>query len=113
MKPSSVYAFCGSERVGCFFIVIENDFRHEKLNCLTLPELTNDCIKLDEFTLLLENKFIEKVDDLPQNIFATCQKQYYNNREIIDNLITGPKNESTNRRKQCDVESPSRKQTIH
>ena len=113
MTPSTMYAFARSERIGCFFVIIENDFRNAVVNCLTLPDMGNDYLEVDEFSMLLDQGIIEKVDVLPKNVFDVCKKQYYNNREILEKLLTRNPYEPTDRREQRNVESSPRSQTIY
>jgi len=109
MKPSEVYAFTKLPRAGGYIVIISVNHKHEYINCLGLPDISNEKIPYEDFYALYENQYIEKIDDLPKNVFAHCVKEYYNNENQVTELIKRIDNESISGRKQRDVESPSRK----
>lgn len=79
MKEKEVYAFVMGENIGLFFSIVE--INQEEIIIIHLPSLINEIITFEELTILIKNNVIERVDDLPDDVFVYLVAQTNSNYE--------------------------------
>ena len=75
----AVYAVTGGTYLGEFLVYIEkvdSDFMF-----LCLPKMEVKCIPYDKYILAIKGEVIEKVEDLPEDVYNVCVAQYRKNKE--------------------------------
>lgn len=70
-----MYAVEHGDYAGTYFIVI--DKTDDTYKCLTLPRQSHLEIPNDAFDRGLQNSIIDKVADLPDDIYNYCKHVYY------------------------------------
>ena len=79
-RDKTVYAVTGGAYLGEMLVLVEDD-KSTKEHCfLALPDMNIRRVPYDKFEFGLMNKIIDIVDKLPSDVYKTCVKQYYKNK---------------------------------
>lgn len=81
MKIKEMYAFVKGLDIGNFFSVVE--IYKDGVVVVHLPSLESEFIDIESIEALLGAQLIEKVDTLPEEVFAYIEKQNEINRKKV------------------------------
>ena len=76
--PGTVYAVTGGRYLGEFFIFIEKV--NGTYEFVTLPKLEPRSVSHDKFVIGIDNKILDRIENLPDKIFEMCLAQYRKNK---------------------------------
>ena len=75
-KRRQAYAVTGGKHLGEFFIYMEQT--ETDVIFLSLPSMDKRLVPLDKFEYGLQNKILDPVEQLPDNIYKLCKEHYSN-----------------------------------
>lgn len=78
-KTNVPYAVQSGHYVGEMFVYIEKDDKN--FYFISIPKNINREVPKDKFFFGIENKILEEVEKLPNNIYSLLKSQYFHNKK--------------------------------
>ena len=81
LREGDAYACNTGDFVGEFFIYMEDsDVDHI---FLSLPKMEERKVPFDKFEFAVKERFIEKVENLPKDVYLVCRDQHIKNQNSV------------------------------
>ena len=74
-----LYAVTGGKYLGEFFVYMEKDDKH--FYFLSLPKMYIREVPLDKYQFAIDNKILDKVQNVPRSVWKVCNKQYVESKQ--------------------------------
>ena len=78
-KPGTVYAVTGGKYLGEFFVFIEKV--KGSYMFLSLPSMERRSVPYEKFQIGIDQKIMDKIEDLPADVYSVCEAQYRKNNK--------------------------------
>ena len=89
LNAGDVYAFTASQDVGFFIVLVEfGTLDKNTVGCVSLPDMQNCAYTADELFMLLDNKAIELVDNLPDDVYISCKEHYCTQSKHLSDVVS-------------------------
>jgi len=79
-KKRYLYAITGGVYLGEMFVFMETDSLSKDYIFLSLPDLLVRSVSKEKFNFGLENKIVDIVKKLPNDVYDVCRRQYLKNQ---------------------------------
>ena len=92
-KPGNVYAVTGGDYHGEFLVYMRSS--GDVMSFLSLPDMKSIDIQQKDVTSGIENMILDKVENLPDDVFTVCEAQYTESINPPGTAADGPSNDTS------------------